>query len=1510
MQIRLYLLTFSLILTFSKITFSSNQSSNVSASISEKNYSLVKSYGYDKFGNSYNSNGLVGENIIFQNGIFQSFSQSKQFKYSPGNLGFVLGNYSDYDVKSRISKDFLTTPFSFNDFVFDPEPYSINNGVLDQSNSNKIGWYYSDNNTTDQKQDASSNPFALYSYNDEISENSPFKTIAPGDFFANNDIYSYSIIVNANNELEDYLNFISQNSSISGLINYDLNNYFEGCQKVISKNSEGRFNFTYQDLNGNVIIQSEFGATKKYANTEFGVPMYFVNVPIDHSVTNFNDYVVNLVPEFTELNTPYEIIEIDNNGGLLTNSAVNGNGSTNTYAYSIDKDYLVNHPDLKFIQIRSLLPFELTAFHNYFVFGSSSGNRQAGPDDPWTFPIVLHDYEVFYSKNNDPKSSVKLFLWNTADCDLTFQNPFDINVYDIANNNTNVFNGSNSNFNPSVHLNNAGVYKIERVFANSLLTINWNNLDINVYPYSENYENDESTLTYPYKQNALSYNFYDVMGNLRYAATPNSIISQNSSELIEYRYETNGKINYKNYPDEGYTEYVFSRDGRIKFTQNSLQRINGHFDYFHYDRRGLILESGEFRPEVEGSDDETRSFENFTNQKSGTFSSNSVLNILNQNGTSGTSDAYSFDVKRYLYDIEEENNPSGVSQSNLSNNLSYSSYSLNGEDARPTSENWYNYDIYGKLLSDVHRMFQWNYNEYSLKEYDYDLTGTILKTFYTSPYGNSFDHSYSYNADRELKLVQTKYNTNDWVENAEYQYNHIGQLERMELAGDQQGIDFYYGINGGLISVNNPFTGKDSKDTYNDILSLFYEMHDGDYSKNPTTSELQSVDEYIVNSSTLIRPDYTVRKLKSFGWKFTSPNEISNLSDDFQMYIYDYDPKSQLLESTYGTVQEALENEYQYVSNSNDFKEIIDYDDNGNITSLDRYTSNNTLYDDFSLNYNTSGKSNRLNNLSDGNQNLERSYAYNQLGNVDFIVLENNLTEKYPYKHIKFQYYSNKQVKRIELYVESEFEKTVEDVKIEYFYNENKKCILKKYYGIDDSQNLSWIEVADLYYDYDANGKLIATYMDQAPEGASEMIARFFMYGLSRLGYFDPNLVNESSIYSSQELNVNGEYVYDLRDHQENTRALFMPCLEGPQILNHNNYYALGSMFNNSVQINYEFNYQGLYSRFELLSGLNEFDARMYDPSLGRWLAVDPAHQFASAYNGMGNVPHYVIDPDGEIVPLLAIAIGAAIGGTINLGIQAAKGNIGSFQDGLVAFGIGAVAGGVGAFTGGAAFLAAGGGVAGAGGLIAGAAGGAFGTAFAAPIQNFGNHLYFKEDLMSAQDMALSIAYGAAFGGLLNGAAAGFNGRNVITGKELLGAPLRNTNIPTLAPKKAAEVSVNAKRPEVRDPGLGTPKTSAQGNKISTDGIKLRGDFVGKNIETIQFGKDPNQVYHAFRHVKAAGLDPAVVKSAVTSDFFKYSNLKSGVPYNFSINVQGKQVIYTAFKLDNGIVNIGRIVVP
>ena len=78
----------------------------------------------------------------------------------------------------------------------------------------------------------------------------------------------------------------------------------------------------------------------------------------------------------------------------------------------------------------------------------------------------------------------------------------------------------------------------------------------------------------------------------------------------------------------------------------------------------------------------------------------------------------------------------------------------------------------------------------------------------------------------------------------------------------------------------------------------------------------------------------------------------------------------------------------------------------------------------------------------------------------------------------------------------------------------------------------------------------------------------------------------------------------------------------------------------------------------------------------------------------------------------------------------------------------------------------------------------------------------------------------------------------------------------------------------------------------------------------VQFGKVENQISHTFRHVEKAGFDRAVVQDAIKQDLSKAVGSLSGGQYNGSVVVNGIKLDYSAFKLPDGTINVGRITPP
>ena len=284
------------------------------------------------------------------------------------------------------------------------------------------------------------------------------------------------------------------------------------------------------------------------------------------------------------------------------------------------------------------------------------------------------------------------------------------------------------------------------------------------------------------------------------------------------------------------------------------------------------------------------------------------------------------------------------------------------------------------------------------------------------------------------------------------------------------------------------------------------------------------------------------------------------------------------------------------------------------------------------------------------------------------------------------------------------------------------------------------------------------------------------------------------------------------------------------------------------------------YDRFKIVNA----NARLYDPVIGRFFSPDPYVQmpdFTQNYNRYSyclNNPVMYSDENGEWVH---IAVGAVVGGLVNLGIKAYQGKIHSFMDGLAAFGIGAAAGALGAATGGAAFTALWGGAAGAGGFIAGAGGAMMGTAFSSPVENIGNAIYFNDPLMTPKEYLVGIGISGLVGGSINGGAALLHGRSFLTGSV---ASSKTFTVPTKPSFK-----IDTPESKLNTDGLLSPMESPQ-NSGSEIYYLENAKHTIKEVDGLRFTlRDPN-----FRNnlISASGIDPGSAAQAHHVFPLKYSS--------------------------------------
>ncbi len=343
------------------------------------------------------------------------------------------------------------------------------------------------------------------------------------------------------------------------------------------------------------------------------------------------------------------------------------------------------------------------------------------------------------------------------------------------------------------------------------------------------------------------------------------------------------------------------------------------------------------------------------------------------------------------------------------------------------------------------------------------------------------------------------------------------------------------------------------------------------------------------------------------------------------------------------------------------------------------------------------------------------------------------------------------------------------------------------------------------------------------------------------------------------------------------------------------------------------------YTGHEMLPefGLINMNGRLYDPQIGRFLSTDNFvqepwnSQNFNRYSYCLNNPLKYSDSSGELFGvddvLAAIIIGAAIGGTINLGIKAYNGQIHSWQDGLAAFGIGATAGALSAATGVAAAAAIGVGSASVGAsIITGMAS----AAFSAPVQSIGNSMYFGDPVMSGSEYLWTVAGSGIASGAFTLAGNAISGRNLWTGElkrntytqslnndvsdNVLDFPVPENHQIDITPKYNQNPKPNEWPNPSAVPGSESRDILLPGIEIdrwspSSEGV-LRGTFFSTPEVDIRFRAipyDPGKSYHAIFKV----VEPLPVNGSLASPSFIWNSPGMGYQFQFIGNKSAIQMM-------------------
>ncbi|QKG55129.1 hypothetical protein [Hymenobacter sp. BRD67] len=436
-------------------------------------------------------------------------------------------------------------------------------------------------------------------------------------------------------------------------------------------------------------------------------------------------------------------------------------------------------------------------------------------------------------------------------------------------------------------------------------------------------------------------------------------------------FDTAGRVLSATSADEGTTRYVYAQDGRIRFSQSALQAqpANGaprRFSYSNYDSAGRIIESGEYTESTTPGQGFT-----FEDMLTSSPAANSVLQaalleerVTNTTSTGSLAASQCAQRQQVWYDLPQPDGALGSRQQDFV--LGVVAKTSNG-----TSTTWYSYDDRGQLTWLVQQAPGVNVKTV---DYTYDAAGNVTQVAYQQGQPDSFYHYYSYDANQRLTQVLTSPDGATQTLQARYFYYLHGPLKRVETAGNLQGTDYTYTVQGWLKSINgvNRHLDGDSpklNGVAKDLFGLTLDYFSGDY-----RSAQASMATPTIPGAPATRYDGTVR---SAAW-FTAA------SPTMRQHLFTYDAKGQLQQADFGELvpgASATAAGTFTASATHAYEEgSLHYDPNGNILTLRRRDGTGVATDDFAYQYPTG--SNRLSAVNNPSGNPVLDYDYDATGQM------------------------------------------------------------------------------------------------------------------------------------------------------------------------------------------------------------------------------------------------------------------------------------------------------------------------------------------------------------------------------------------------------------------------------------------------------------------------------------------------------------------------------------------------
>lgn len=698
-----------------------------------------------------------------------------------------------------------------------------------------------------------------------------------------------------------------------------------------------------------------------------------------------------------------------------------------------------------------------------------------------------------------------------------------------------------------------------------------------------------------------TYYIYDDYGNLSFVISPKadgSITDAILNDLCyQYKYDTKNRLAEKKLPGKDWEFIIYDKLDRSILTQDGNLRTNRKWLFTKYDAFDRVVYTGEYTDNV-----------NLTRSTVQTAANNNAYLLETRTTTSNT-------IGTSTANYTNNSFPTGTVQ-NTSINLFIINYydnynNLGTELDGAIAADSYNVTpiINAKGLNICSKTRILGTDSWITNVKYYDAKGRII---------------YSYDKNNYLNIVTTSKNQLDFGgKTLETVTTHQKLNQALVTLKDSFSYDHMGRILTQNQKINNQTQEKIASNTYDDLGHLITQNVGGKL----TEPALQNVNLTYnirgwlksINDSDTDNSNLTLSGNDLFGFQI-------NYNDSSSGKLYNGNI-SQILSRTANT--DSSIKKYNYTYDSLNRLKLAD----------DNSTNNQGRYNE-EINYDKNGNINRL----------------VRFGNLDYNATTFGKMDELTYTYDN----GNKIVKVEDLSTSNEGFKNGSTTAKEYDYDLNGNLItdLNKGIGTSSTQGIFYnhlnlpvkiiLTAGTIDYVYDANG------IKQSKTINTNNITEYadnFVYENSNLRFFhhpEGYAANNSGTF---------DYIYQYKDHLGNIRLSYgdkdnSGSINNSEIIEENNYYPFGLKqkdFNsafvlgkgNSVGQKYKFGGKELQD--DNIGGLQlntyDFNARNYDPSIGRFTTMDPSsesYKALSPFNYVNNNTINNIDPDGRDIIVLS----------------------------------------------------------------------------------------------------------------------------------------------------------------------------------------------------------------------------------------------------------------------------------